>query len=87
MNELMLLATWEKLGSEAYIEIVSRSVEDTLAIARQKIEKMQHIPLYTNPVDLWASISLVHGKEQIADNSISFEDMCERYSARLLFDK
>lgn len=87
MNELMLLATWEKLSSEAYIEIVSRSVEDTLAIARQKIEKMQHIPLYTTPVDLWASISLVHGKEQIADNSISFEDMCERYSAYLLFDK
>ena len=81
--EFIELATGKKLSPEAFLEDVTMDAESFLARARQRVERMKTVPQHTGPVVLDADIKMVHGKEVIADNSVSFEDMAERYKAWL----
>ena len=77
--EFIELATGNKLSPAAFLEDVTMDIETFLARARQCVERMKTVPEHIGPVKLNADIRMVHGREVIADNSVSFEDMAEKY--------
>ena len=81
--EFVELATSYKLSPEAFLEDVTMPIEQYLERAKQRIEKMKTVPEFSGSVDLNANIKMLHGKEVIADNSVSFEDMAEKYKSWL----
>jgi Zn-dependent oligopeptidase len=78
-SEFVVLATGEKLSAEPYLKVITSTVEDTLALARERIAKLETVPERTDPVDLNAKIFMMDGKNSIADNSRSFEHMVDVY--------
>ncbi len=83
-KKLIKMATGKPLSPDAYIKGVTRPLSDILAGAKKKIERLKRVPLYSRPVDLNGRIFMVHGKQKIADNSKSFEDMDKRYRRWLM---
>jgi hypothetical protein len=79
-NEFMKIATGKKLSPDAYLEYATASVDKILSTAHTKITRLKKVKRYIKPVDLNAKITLVHGKEKIADNSKGFEAMADTYS-------
>ena len=77
--EFVRMATGKNLSPKAFLEDVTMNIEKYLARARRRIERMKSILEITRPVELNADIKMVHGKEIIADNSVSFEDMARKY--------
>ena len=77
--EFVRLATGKDLSSEAFLENATISVEDLLARSRKRVERLNSVPEYAGPVNLNATIRMVSGKGIVADNSVSFEDMAEKY--------
>lgn len=86
-KEFVKLATGKELSPEAFLEQVTMSTENYLARARQRIERMKTVPEFNGSVNLNAHIRMLHGKEVIADNSVSFEDMAEKYKNWLATQK
>ncbi|MES2224493.1 MAG: M3 family metallopeptidase [Patescibacteria group bacterium] len=85
--EFIKLATGKKLSALPYIKNVTRSVAKTLKIAEERIAITAKKPMSKKAIDLDAKISLVHGKETIATNKKSFEDMAKTYAAWLQTQK
>ena len=79
----MVLATGKKLSPDAFIRSVTKSKAKVIADAKQRVARLEKVPRYTKPVELKGSITMVHGKKKIADNSKSFEDMDKKYRAWL----
>ena len=77
--EFMRIATGKDLSPDAFLENVTMDADQYLARATDRIEKMKSVPERSEPVELDANIRMVHGKEVIADNSVSFEDMAQKY--------
>ena len=77
--EFVELATGRKLSPEPFLEDATMSIGKYLEKADQRIETMKSVPEQTGPVKLNAHITMVHGKETIANNSVNFEDMAEKY--------
>ncbi|MEK7463863.1 MAG: M3 family metallopeptidase [Patescibacteria group bacterium] len=78
-GEFIKMATGKPRSAETYIKQVTRSVDEILSGARKKISRLNKVPLYIKPVKLNAKIALVHGKQKIADNKKSFEEMEVKY--------
>lgn len=85
--ECVMIATGEKLSPKSYIENVTASVQKRIATAKKRLAKMEEIKSFTKPVDLNASISMVHGKQVVATNKKSFEDMAATYAKWLNKEK
>jgi Zn-dependent oligopeptidase len=81
------LATGKKLSADPYIKAITRSIPAILKLSKERIETLSKKPLYKKSINLDAHITLVHGKEIIADNKKSFEAMSDKYSAWLLTQK
>lgn len=81
--ELVKLATGKKLGAEAYIRSITKSVPQTLKTAKERIATLAKKPRFTKTIDLKANISIVDGKKVIATNKQSFADMVQKYAAWL----
>lgn len=79
-QQLLKLATGRKLTPKPYLRFVTRSLEASLSLAKQRLARMKRVPIYNKKVNLNAKISMVHGKKVIADNSQSFEAMAKKYS-------
>jgi len=82
--EFVELATGEKLSAEAYLKNITRSIDDKLSVARERILRLESVPEHTGPVDLNATIRMVDGKNVIADNPQGFEEMAETYRQWIL---
>jgi len=82
--ELVKIATGKPLSSKAFITSVTNTVDTKIKKAKMKIKKLQAIRMYTKKIDLKARIKLVHGKEKIADNRKSFEQMAHQFKKYLL---
>ena len=54
-------------------------VDALLARNKQRVKDLESIPKDISPVNLDAHITLAHGKETIATNEKSFEDMCDAF--------
>ncbi len=78
-KEFVKIATGKPLTADAYIQVVTKSLPDTLADAKRKMIIMQSVPEYTKLVNFNAKIQMVHGTKVICDNKKSFEDMAEKY--------
>jgi hypothetical protein len=78
--EFIKIATGKKLSSKSFIDNITRSSEKKIALAKKRVERMRSVKPYTKPVQLNASIKMVHGKKVIADNKKSFEDMARKYA-------
>ncbi len=78
-GEFVKLATGKKLSADAFIRSVTKSLPDIMKTAEKKLKRMEKVPLSQKPVALNARIFMVHGKQKIADNKKSFEDMAEKY--------
>jgi hypothetical protein len=78
-KEFVVMATGKEPSADAFIRNVMLSTDEVLKNAKNRISKMQSIPLYTKPVKLNTRITMVDGKKVITDNRKSFEDMAEKY--------
>ena len=71
--------TGEPFSANATVELVNKSVDDMRAEARAAIDKLATIPPYSGPVDLDATISVVHGDDVIAEGE-SFESLSSAFA-------
>ncbi len=81
--EFIKLATGKKLSAMPYIKNVTKSISAKLKIAKDRIDTLSTKSMYKKEIDLDVHISLVHGKEIIATNKKSFEDMSKKYATWL----
>lgn len=85
--EFIKLATGKKLSAGPYIKKATKSVSGILKTAAERIETLSKKPKFTKAIHLDAHISLMHGKQKIADNKKSFEAMAETYATWLATQK
>jgi Zn-dependent oligopeptidase len=78
-NQFVVFATGKKLSAQPFLDEVTASVAQTLQQAKAKIKRLNRVKKYTKPVRLNASIRMVDGKKEIANNKKSFEDMAATY--------
>lgn len=78
-GKFIKMVTGKALSANTFIRNVTRSFDEMLKVTKQRINKLNKIPLTIKPVKLNAKINLVHGKQKIADNSKSFEEMDGKY--------
>jgi hypothetical protein len=83
-SEFVVLATGEKLSAEPYLKVITSTVDETLARAREHINKLEKVPEHTGSIDLNAKIFMMDGKDLVADNSQGFEHMVDVYRAWVL---
>lgn len=81
--DFVKIATGKELSPEAFLENATMNTEDYIRRGKERVEKLASVPEFTGSVNLNTRIRMVHGKEVIADNSVSFEDMAEKYRAWL----
>ena len=78
-KEFVIAATGKKLSSKALLDDITLSADKTLENAKKKIARLKRVQKSKKPVRLNAKISMVHGKQRIASNEKSFEDMASAY--------
>ena len=83
-NQFVVLATGQKLSAQPFLDEVTASVEETIRQGSEKVKRLSRVKKYTQPVRLNATIKMVHGKIEIANNKKSFEDMASTYKKWLL---
>jgi len=82
-KKLVKMATGKPLRPDTYIKNITMSLEDILKRSKERVARLDKVPRFTKPIDLDGTITMMHGKEKIADNSVSFEDMEKKYRAWL----
>lgn len=85
--ECVKLATGKKLSPDAFLKSVTMSSQSVLKTARQKIKRLETIPKGRKPIQLNATIKMVHGKKTVATNKKSFENMTNTYAKWLTTQK
>lgn len=78
--EAIKLATGKKLSSAAFIRENIATTKQVITTARKRLARMETVKPFTKPVDLGATISMVHGKKEIANNANGFEAMAVKYA-------
>jgi hypothetical protein len=81
--EFVEMSTGHKLSPDALLDNITMDTETYILRAKERIQKMEAVPEFNKPINLDAFITMVHGKEVIANNSMSFEDMAEKYKGWL----
>ncbi|MDB5189877.1 MAG: hypothetical protein JWN49_203 [Parcubacteria group bacterium] len=81
--EFVKLATGKKLSADAFVADVTMPAKKKIALAKKRIADLAKVRPMIGPITLGASIHMVHGKKEIANNKKSFEDMAKVYSAWL----
>lgn len=72
--------TGDRLSPHAMAQRLNRSVADAITEARQAYDRVAGSSGYTGPVELDAAISVVHGRQTIADTrQESFESAASRF--------
>ncbi len=85
--EMIKMATGKKLTAKAYIANITASVPSILKRAKVRIERLEKVKPFMKKINLNAKISMVDGKNKIADNSRGFEEMTEKYKNWVLKKK
>jgi oligoendopeptidase F len=78
-GEFIKMATGKERSADAFIASVTRPLDEIIKKAKEKIARLEKVPLYKKPIKLNAKISLIHGKKKIADSSKGFEEMDRKY--------
>jgi hypothetical protein len=74
-KQLVKMATGKALSPDSYIKAVTKPMDEVLASAKSKIEKLKKVPVFNKKINLKGKIIMMHGKKKIADNTKSFEEM------------
>ncbi len=77
--ELVKIATGKKLTPNAYIKSITGTIPQKIARAKKRIQDMEKIKPYTKDVVFDASIRMVDGKKEIANNKKGFKHMSDVY--------
>lgn len=77
--ELVKLATGKHLSADPYIRAVTKTVDQKLKTAKERIVRLSRVPKYSKKIDLKATIKMVHGKQVICTSKKGFEKMAEKY--------
>jgi Zn-dependent oligopeptidase len=78
--ECVKLATGKKLSPNAYLKQVTMKAPAKLKQAKERVKQLEKVKMSNQPINLDATIKLVHGKKVIATNKKSFEDMTTQYA-------
>ena len=78
-KEFVIIATGKKLSADAFLKEVTLPADKVVKRAKERIKRLETVKAYSKPVNLNATIRMVHGKEEIANNKKSFEDMALKY--------
>jgi hypothetical protein len=78
--EFVRIATGKNLSPDAFIKGVTMSLSTKFKKAKERMKRMEKVRKHRGKIQLNAKIRMVHGKQIIADNSISFEKMAENYA-------
>ena len=78
-GKFIKIATGKSLTADVYIKNVTLPLDEIIKNAKSRIARLEKIPLNNKPVQLNARITMVHGKEKIADNKRGFEEMEGKY--------
>ncbi len=82
-KEFVVLATGKKLSAKAFLAEVTRPIEKTLRVAKERIQRMERVRPHKGPIKLKAQIAMVHGKKEVANSKKGFEHMAKQYGAWL----
>ena len=85
--ECVKLATGKKLSPDAFLRKVTASSANVIKNAKIRIKSLESVPRSKKPINLNATIKMVHGKNVIATNKKSFEDMAGQYATWLKTQK
>jgi oligoendopeptidase F len=85
--ECVKLATGKKLSPDAFLKNATASVATVLRTTKERIALTEKVPHGKKPIELNAIIKMVHGKQVVATNKKSFEDMAATYAAWLQAQK
>lgn len=78
-KQFVKMATGKNPSPQAFLSDTIMSSDQVIASAKRKIARLASVPRFTKKVKLNARISMVHGKKVVADDSVSFEDMAQKY--------
>jgi oligoendopeptidase F len=78
-KEFVKLATNKPISAKPFIDEVTMSASAIINRARKRLKRMEKVRKFSGKINLNAKIRLVHGKQVVADNSKSFENMTEKY--------
>ncbi len=78
-GQFVKIATGNKLSANSYLKNITLSLPGLLKKSKAKIKRLERVKPYTKPVQLNASIKMLSGKKEIANNRKSFEDMALKY--------
>ncbi len=81
--EFVKLATGKKLSADSYLNDATMPPAKKIRLAKKRITDLEKVPAKTGPIKLFASIHMVHGKKEIANNKKNFEDMAKKYASWL----
>jgi hypothetical protein len=80
-DETLVALTGQPLSADALVEVSNRTVDEALAEAKASWEAVATRPAFTGPVELDATIRLVHGHEVIANTeSSTFDEAATAFS-------
>ncbi len=79
--DLVQDVTGKPFSARAIVTQVNRSMEEAIANAERMIAAEPSIPRHTGPIDLGASIAIVHGDTLVASTEVegSFEGMSKKF--------
>ncbi len=81
------LATGKKLSPDAFLKNATATVATVLKTTKKRIDLTEAVLYGKKPIELNATIKMVHGKKVIATNKKSFEDMSKTYAKWLTTQK
>src|SRR5436853_1823727 len=76
--EFVKLATGKELSADAYIKDATMDADAFIARGKERSARLASGPVWKGPVRPDGVIKMVHGKETVANNSVSFEAMAEK---------
>ncbi len=82
-KEFVIAATGKELSAGPWLKDMCCNADEIIESVCEKLKFLADVPERSGPINLDARIVMVSGKEIICDNSISFEDMAEKYTAWL----
>jgi hypothetical protein len=79
LNEMLKSLTGQTLSPNALAHDVSRTADDAIAEARERIERMRTIPRFDRAIDLDAKVRVIDGRETIAELDGDFESFAAQF--------
>lgn len=80
-DETLRRLTGAPLSADALVDACNRSTDECVARARESVERIARVPRPKGPVELDATIRVVHGNETVATTEgATFEQACEDFA-------